>query len=158
MKVCISLLLLLFSAISNAGITKWVDTNGEVHYSDQPPPITAKKSQDISISSKPADLLPPPPKPVAETKAETPPEVPKGIDINDIGAVPYLKDKSGYKDFLAAKKPRGFVMTRTTRKSFTVTGGKHALKDAMKECQDQGNDDCVPYAEDDTVVWAPKQK
>jgi len=50
------ILVIFVSFISNtyAGITKWVDENNQVHYSDQPPPgITSKKSLVNSLVDTP---------------------------------------------------------------------------------------------------------
>lgn len=70
------ILLVLSSANAFAGLNKWVDENGKVHYSDQPPPanVTAKTlrsapgpadTSDTAASSAPAA-----PKTIAEREAE----------------------------------------------------------------------------------------
>lgn len=38
MKRCLPFCLLLLSFSAHAGLTKWVDAEGKVHYSDEPPP------------------------------------------------------------------------------------------------------------------------
>ena len=38
MKKFLLILLMLASANAFAGLSKWVDADGKVHYSDQPPP------------------------------------------------------------------------------------------------------------------------
>lgn len=50
MKYCIAILLTLASLNSYAGLTKWVDANGTVHYSDGPPPEDVQ-SQQVHIQS-----------------------------------------------------------------------------------------------------------
>jgi hypothetical protein len=50
MKYCIVILLALASVNSYAGLTKWVDANGVVHYSDGPPPENVQ-SQQVHIRS-----------------------------------------------------------------------------------------------------------
>ncbi len=42
MKYCVAILLALASFSTYAGLTKWVDSNGTVHYSDSPPPENVK--------------------------------------------------------------------------------------------------------------------
>jgi hypothetical protein len=42
MKQCLTALLILFSFNASADITRWVDENNKVHYSDQPPPVNVK--------------------------------------------------------------------------------------------------------------------
>ena len=45
MKIILLVIFALFSSNLYAGITKWVDENNQVHYSDQPPPgVTSKKT------------------------------------------------------------------------------------------------------------------
>ncbi len=46
--------LMLAATASQAGITKWVDADGKVHYSDGPPPASAKSQQTLNINSAPA--------------------------------------------------------------------------------------------------------
>ncbi len=46
MKYSLTIFLLLFSLNSHA-INKWVDANGKVHYSDEPPPDNAKVVQSV---------------------------------------------------------------------------------------------------------------
>lgn len=46
-------LLLTLAATAHAGVTKWVDADGKVQYSDQPPP-TAKSQKTLNIKTGPA--------------------------------------------------------------------------------------------------------
>ena len=51
MKQCLMALLMLFSVNTFAEISRWVDENNRVHYSDLPPPTAkAKKLQTVSGS------------------------------------------------------------------------------------------------------------
>lgn len=43
------LLALIFSGTAFAGITRWVDAEGKVHYSDEPPPSGAKNEKQIVV-------------------------------------------------------------------------------------------------------------
>ena len=79
MKKIMLILLVLTSASAFAGLSKWVDTDGKVHYSDQPPPANVKATVlrstsgmaapaatgDAAASSAPAA-----PKTIAEREAE----------------------------------------------------------------------------------------
>lgn len=46
--------ILLLAATAQAGITKWEDASGKVHYSDQPPPSSAKSQQGLDLKNNPA--------------------------------------------------------------------------------------------------------
>ena len=45
MKYCLSVLLMLFTASAHAELHKWVDSAGNVHYSDSEPPADARVEQ-----------------------------------------------------------------------------------------------------------------
>jgi len=45
--------LLALAATAHAGITKWVDADGKVQYSDQPPPPTVKSQKTLDIKNSP---------------------------------------------------------------------------------------------------------
>lgn len=51
---CLLCMLAVFSAQS-ASLYRWVDADGKVHYTDQPPPSSAKKIEEKSLGSRPAD-------------------------------------------------------------------------------------------------------
>lgn len=42
MKRCLPICLLLLSFSAHGALTKWVDADGKVHYSDEPPPLDVK--------------------------------------------------------------------------------------------------------------------
>ncbi len=73
MKYCMAILLALASVSAFAGLTKWVDSQGVVHYSDEPPPPNVK-SQTLNTPSTsggiPAASAPAAPKTVYEREAE----------------------------------------------------------------------------------------
>jgi hypothetical protein len=46
--------MLAIATAAQAGVTKWVDADGKVHYSDQPPPSTAKSQKKLDLKSNPA--------------------------------------------------------------------------------------------------------
>ncbi|HEV8644815.1 MAG TPA: glutaredoxin family protein [Burkholderiales bacterium] len=56
--------MLLVMLISSAALTqaetyKWVDADGTIHYSDQPPPPSARKSERKQLGDKPGDIAMP---------------------------------------------------------------------------------------------------
>ncbi len=72
MKKYLLLLLILTSTNALADINKWVDANGKVHYSDQPPPPDAKPKTLRSFSDNPdsASSSVAAPKTLAEREAD----------------------------------------------------------------------------------------
>ena len=50
MKRCLPICLLLLSFSASGALTKWVDTEGKVHYSDGPPPLDVK-AKKLAIPS-----------------------------------------------------------------------------------------------------------
>lgn len=71
MKKLLLLLLVLVGANAYAGLNKWVDADGKVHYSDQPPPPNVK-AQTLRVTSDAAApaSAPAAPKTIAEREAE----------------------------------------------------------------------------------------
>lgn len=51
---CIFCMFAVYSAQS-ASLYRWVDADGKVHYTDQPPPSSAKKIEEKTMGSRPAD-------------------------------------------------------------------------------------------------------
>lgn len=79
MKKLLLTLLMLSSANALAGLSKWVDADGKVHYSDQPPPpnvkaktlhISSDAAAPASASGAAAASAPAAPKTTAEREAE----------------------------------------------------------------------------------------
>ena len=73
MKKYLLFLLLLTSTCAFAGITKWVDSDGRVHYSDQPPPPntqpkTLRSDDDTQVSQNASGVAAP--KTIAEREAD----------------------------------------------------------------------------------------
>lgn len=64
MKRLLTLALLLVAVPGWGAVYKWVDQDGKVHYSDQPPPETAKK-QDVLKTPRGQSAPPPPAAPAA---------------------------------------------------------------------------------------------
>jgi hypothetical protein len=60
MKPWMLLMMLILSvALAQAETYKWVDADGKIHYSDQPPPPGARKSERKQLGDKPGDVAMP---------------------------------------------------------------------------------------------------
>ena len=79
MKKILLILLMLASTTAFAALSKWVDADGKVHYSDQPPPanvkakilrVTSEVAAPVSASGVAAASAPAAPKTIAEREAE----------------------------------------------------------------------------------------
>ncbi|MDP2695380.1 MAG: DUF4124 domain-containing protein [Gallionella sp.] len=79
MKKILLILLMLASTTAFAALSKWVDADGKVHYSDQPPPanvkaktlrVTPEATAPVSASGVAAASAPVAPKTIAEREAE----------------------------------------------------------------------------------------
>ena len=79
MKNFLLILLMLASTTAFAALSKWVDENGKVHYSDQPPPanvkaktlrVTSEAAAPVSASGVAAESAPVAQKTIAEREAE----------------------------------------------------------------------------------------
>lgn len=74
MKIFLLILLVLSSTSTFAALNKWVDANGKVHYSDQPPPanVKAETLRTAPPANEPAKTgsAPAAPKTLAEREAE----------------------------------------------------------------------------------------
>lgn len=78
MKELLLIFLIMASTSTSAALSKWVDANGQVHYSDMPPPAAAgaKKlrsssgSDDSASQDDAARNTPAAPKTIAEREAE----------------------------------------------------------------------------------------
>lgn len=46
--------MLVLATAAQAGVTRWVDAEGKVHYTDQPPPTSAKSQKNLDLKSSPA--------------------------------------------------------------------------------------------------------
>lgn len=53
-QLLIIISMLAAATSSYAGITRWVDADGKVHFSDQPPPPTAKSQKTLDIRTTPS--------------------------------------------------------------------------------------------------------
>lgn len=69
MKRYLPACLLLLSFSAHGALHKWVDADGKVHYSDEPPPADAK-AKTLKVQSAPASSGVPATRTVAEREAE----------------------------------------------------------------------------------------
>lgn len=46
--------MLMLATATQAGVTRWVDAEGKVHYSDRTPPSTAKSQKNLDLKNNPA--------------------------------------------------------------------------------------------------------
>ena len=67
MKRCLPIFLLFLSVSAHGALNKWVDADGKVHYSDEPPPSNVK-SKTLAIPSAASGV--PAQKSIAEREAE----------------------------------------------------------------------------------------
>ncbi len=76
-------------------------------------------------------------------------------DLNDVNAVPYLREegRQHYREFLKKPFPRVLVISDSGGLSIS-SGGFDPLGMALKNCQKQGMN-CGVYAIDNDVVWVP---
>jgi hypothetical protein len=134
MKQCLFLLFMLIAANALASTFKWTDAQGNVHYSDKPPPE--------GVQSK--------------TLA---PALGSGNEqLQDATAVPYLSERgrNTYKDFLLIGGPRAFAVctdgTTVVTKGITDTNVRKAIQQQLDQLKNQGRD-CKIYAINSSVVW-----
>ncbi|MBU1689482.1 MAG: DUF4124 domain-containing protein [Gammaproteobacteria bacterium] len=45
--------MLVLATAAQAGVTRWVDAEGKVHYSDQTPPPTARSQKNLNLKNNP---------------------------------------------------------------------------------------------------------
>jgi dienelactone hydrolase len=78
--------------------------------------------------------------------------------IENITAVPYLRDRGReqYKVFLSKPYPRAFAVSPTGAWSW-AEDGDDPVEQVLAECQKNSNQPCKLYAVDNNVVWADNQ-
>ncbi|NEX63770.1 dienelactone hydrolase family protein [Noviherbaspirillum galbum] len=78
--------------------------------------------------------------------------------IENIGAVPYLRDRGReqYKVFLSKPFPRAFAVSPTGAWSW-AEDGDDPVEQVLAECQKNSSQPCKLYAVDNNVVWADNQ-
>ena len=94
MKRCLPIFLILLSINAHGALNKWVDADGKVHYSDEPPPANVK-AQTLSAPSAVSGV------PAQKTIAEREAERKKALKTKEEAA---QKDAQKQKDELAKQK------------------------------------------------------
>ncbi|WP_410498227.1 DUF4124 domain-containing protein [Chitinibacter sp. S2-10] len=69
MRLSIGLMLAVFALTAHAEVYKWVDANGRVFYSDQPPPANAGKAKKINVKETAVTSVASPKKTAEASKA-----------------------------------------------------------------------------------------
>lgn len=79
--------------------------------------------------------------------------------IQDVGGVPYLKEKGreNYTKFLTMPHPRAFAIANTGNHGWAFEGAD-PLDRALNNCASTAKKPCRLYAVDDDVVWRPVQE
>lgn len=135
------LLALPLSAMAQAKVYRWVDAQGQVHYSQTPPPEIG--AQAHSVRTVPASAAPAPsPSPPAATKPATPAAQAAAVDPNVERAerakrcteardrVTYLEEKTARR--LGVEQPDG-SLARMTEEEFEDRLGK-ARGEVTRNC------------------------
>ncbi len=146
MNKSLLLLALLTAANAFAANYKWTDAQGNVHYSDKPPPegVTVKTLPTTSAEGG-----------TSEGRQGGPTEG-SPSPLEDAHAVPYLRDggRQVYRDFLKHPAPRAFALcpdgSFATLYAETEDGLKRSLQRYKETHQGTG---CRPYAINNSVVW-----
>lgn len=95
---------------------------------------------------------------VVWVKTMTAPVATRFARIDNLNALPYLKEKGqiGYKKFLKFPKPRAFAIS--TDGSWSASSrGRDPLADALQSCG-KAHQNCRLYAVDDEVVWPEEMR
>jgi uncharacterized caspase-like protein len=90
----------------------------------------------------------------AEQVASTKPQYRGPAGVQDVSAVPYLKDKGrkGYEEFLTQPLPRAFALAPNGAWGW-AQGGHDPEKRALDNCNRHANGACKTYAIGHNVVW-----
>jgi hypothetical protein len=141
MKKYLVFLLMIAGSTAYAGVVKWVDAEGKVHYSEKAPEGSTASSVATSGGSSNSSEW------AASGFAK----------LDDESAVPYLSEggRARYKEFLSHAGPRAFVVCLNGSFS-TIYGEKEigmekALKNKLANSQSSG---CKPYVVNNAVVWS----
>lgn len=132
--------LMMFSASAFPALTKWVDANGQVHYSDGPPPPNANKqkilkktSSDTSASSGDDSAASSAPKTTAEREAELKRAQQEKKAAAD-KAAKQQADAEAMKEHCAALKSNLMAMQQGLRiVQFDADGNRSYMDDQQRE-------------------------
>lgn len=94
--------LILVASSAHAGLNKWVDEHGKVHYSDQPPP-TGVEASKVRASPPPA-IAPAPSKTYTEREAELKKARQTQTEANDRAALEQSNRETGQANCNSARQ------------------------------------------------------
>ncbi len=141
MKTYLTLFLLLCSMNSYAALNKWVDKNGDVHYSDQPPPANVKAQTLRPIGSavpaaKPsqsAASAPAAAKTVAEREAELKKAQQAKKEAADKAAQEQAQKEANKTNCAAAQQNLRTLQEGTRMVEIDANGERSYLDDAQRQ-------------------------
>lgn len=141
-RMFVALSLAMLSTASYAGITKWVDAQGTVHYSDAPPQTPAANQQQLNITTGGASADSRKAKTAADKELEfrqrrvDAEEAKAKKEKSDELALQKKKNCTASKDRLATLEEGGRIFTRNAageREYMDDKAREKALADAKKE-------------------------
>lgn len=142
MKKILLILLTLVSASAFAGLNKWVDANGKVHYSDQPPPANVKAMTLRSASSAKdsateggaaASSAPAAPKTIAEREAELKKAQQAKKEAADKAARERAEAEAREENCIAARKNLGMLQEGMRMMEINDKGERYYLDDEQRQ-------------------------
>lgn len=137
MKKILLILLTLASASALAGLNKWVDADGKVHYSDQPPPANVKATVLRSLSSATdpaaASSAPAAPKTIAEREAELRKAQQAKQEAADKAAREQAEADARKESCIAARKNLGMLQEGMRMMEIDAQGQRYYLNDEQRQ-------------------------
>ena len=142
MKNILLILLTLVSASSFAGLNKWVDANGRVHYSDQPPPanieattlrFTSSAKDSATESGAAASSAPAAPKTIAEREAELKKAQQAKKEAADRVAQEQAEAEASKADCIAARKNLSMLQEGIRMMEIDDKGERYYLSDEQRQ-------------------------
>jgi hypothetical protein len=115
--VVVSILLALLSLTVGAQVYRWVDKDGKVQYSDQPPPSNVSKSESVKINSSS-------PSPAASAATAKAAEAEKGKAPDKSKASDADKAKQAAEQAKAAKQNEEFCRSARGQLRMLQEGGR----------------------------------
>jgi hypothetical protein len=129
MKRLLILTFLVATSSQAAGIKKWIDDNGQIHYGDSPPVKT--KIEDIRVSRPPSDPGKPLPRLSGQKPAATGQQQQAGTQQQGSDAPQYTEEQS--KELCErAKKDQNTLNTSDTIRLRSSDGKIRVMSDAEK--------------------------
>ncbi|MDP1996031.1 MAG: DUF4124 domain-containing protein [Gallionella sp.] len=142
MKIFLLILLTLASASAFAGLYKWVDANGKVQYSDQPPPAnveattlrsTSSAKDSASESGAAASSAPAAPKTIAEREAELKKAQQAKKEVADRVAQEQAEAEARKENCIAARKNLGLLQEGMRMMEIDDKGERFHLNDEQRQ-------------------------